>query len=67
MERTRHLLKTRNALWVFELRGDNVEVSETADTGELGTQGSLPKLEARELWKRLQSDGALWREFKVEV
>jgi len=67
MERTRHLLKTKTALWAFTPNGDNVEVSETADTGELGTQGSLPKLEARELWKRLRSDGALWREFKVEV
>tara|TARA_R100001510_G_C7621326_1_gene182191 strand:+ start:983 stop:1186 length:204 start_codon:yes stop_codon:yes gene_type:complete len=67
MERTRHLLKTRNALWVFEPRGDSVEVSETADTGELGTQGSFTKLEARELFKRLRSNGALWREFKVEV
>ena len=60
MQRTTHTLKTKNARWVFEPRGNNVEVSETAHSGELGIQGNLTKLDARELWKQLRSDGALW-------
>ena len=60
MAHKRHVLETMNAVWVFEPRGDNVEISSTAFTGELGIQGAFSKEEARQLWKELRSDGALW-------
>lgn len=60
MAHKRHVLETMNAVWVFEPRGDNVEVTSQQLTGELGIQGAFSKEEARQLWKELRSDGALW-------
>ena len=62
MARTTHTLETTHNFWMFKPDSDGVEVWSTAETGELGIQGRFTKQEARDLWRQLRSDGALWEE-----